>query len=204
MYPDVALPALEFPEPHEAARPPAAVVIRRSRLFSEERIERRWRPSVNYHRPSRARIIAGLSGFLTPPLAKYAVIPVAWRPRAPSPPASWRRSATTISARRAPSGSAGVSLYRWRHRTAGSWSASGRGRRSRRRIGRTPAHSSTSWVSVSFTGSSIRLGRRSRHHHRSPAVAMKPAGQDPIRAKPMLRTWTVTLPLQAKSSPFSD
>jgi hypothetical protein len=41
-----------------------------------------------------------------------------------------------------------------------------------------------------------------RRHHRSPAVAIKPAGQDPESADRAPQARTVTLCLQRKSSPF--
>jgi hypothetical protein len=45
-----------------------------------------------------------------------------------------------------------------------------------------------------------------RHHHRSPAMAASPAGQDPGGAKtgPSLGTATLTLSLLQKSTPFCD
>src|ERR1700724_1402938 len=70
----------------------------------------------------------------------------------------------------------------------------------------------TSWASVSLFGDSFFddivgilhsvCSGVSRRHHRSPAQARKPAGQDPQRALALYEGGPVTLCSQPKSSPF--
>src|SRR5216684_8129404 len=68
------------------------------------------------------------------------------------------------------------------------------------------ADRSNNWVSVNFTGILHSVGDDDcRRHHRSPAMAMKPAGQDPAtRPSGLVEPSHTTALLQPKSQSFLD